>query len=230
MHLRSMASPPNRAPLVLLLVMAVGLGARFVRERGSSSALDSPSLAALDSQLTRVQAAGKRSTKRSSRVTTARVKGATSVASTSKRRSGARAGDGPETGAGEVRSERTPFGALPAEILEERSRDSVRTAQTPSIRAPRGGATGGRGEPAPARAPQGAVPSRSTPLDLETASVEELERLPRIGPALAQRIVEDRQAHGPFGSLTGLQRVRGIGPAMANLLRGRVTFNDARRP
>jgi len=60
--------------------------------------------------------------------------------------------------------------------------------------------------------------------------VEELERLPRIGPALAQRIVEDRQAHGPFGSLTGLQRVRGIGPAMANLLRGRVTFNDARRP
>ena len=56
-----------------------------------------------------------------------------------------------------------------------------------------------------------------------------LERLPRIGPALAARIVADRRINGEFGSLEALQRVRGIGPKLAELLRAHVTFSGAPR-
>lgn len=49
-------------------------------------------------------------------------------------------------------------------------------------------------------------------LDLNRASAEELELLPRIGPTLARRIVEDRARRGPFRSVEELTRVRGIGP------------------
>lgn len=51
------------------------------------------------------------------------------------------------------------------------------------------------------------------PLDLNLASAAELEALPGIGPALAQRIVDDREAHGPFAATADLARVPGIGPA-----------------
>jgi competence protein ComEA len=50
-------------------------------------------------------------------------------------------------------------------------------------------------------------------VDLDRASAAELTRLPRIGPALAARIVADREARGPFGSLEGVRRVPGMGPA-----------------
>ena len=69
-----------------------------------------------------------------------------------------------------------------------------------------------------------------TPVDVDRASAAELEALPRIGPALATRIIEERERDGPFGSLEGLQRVRGIGPAMAKGLAGHVTFSGTPRP
>jgi len=62
------------------------------------------------------------------------------------------------------------------------------------------------------------------PIDVDVAPAAELERLPRIGPALARRIVADRDANGPFGSLQALTRVRGIGPATARQLAPYVTF------
>jgi competence protein ComEA len=52
----------------------------------------------------------------------------------------------------------------------------------------------------------------SRTLDVNTATAAELERLPEIGPALARRIVEHREAHGGFRSPEELSRVRGIGP------------------
>jgi competence protein ComEA len=68
------------------------------------------------------------------------------------------------------------------------------------------------------------------PIDLDVASADAIEALPRIGPVLARRIVEDREANGPFGSLDGLQRVRGVGPALGRQLEGRVTFSGTARP
>lgn len=73
-------------------------------------------------------------------------------------------------------------------------------------------------------------PVATGPVDVDIAGVEELDRLPGIGPALAARIVEDRAARGPFGSLDALQQVRGIGPALAERLRAHVTFSQPPRP
>jgi DNA uptake protein ComE-like DNA-binding protein len=81
------------------------------------------------------------------------------------------------------------------------------------------------------RVPTAAIanPSRgataAVPVDLDLAGRAELEALPRIGPALAARIVASRDSLGPFGSLEGLGRVRGIGPAMLRQLRPLVTFS-----
>jgi len=50
------------------------------------------------------------------------------------------------------------------------------------------------------------------PLNVNTATAEELERLPRIGPVLARRIIEYREAHGPFRRIEELEAVPGIGP------------------
>jgi competence ComEA-like helix-hairpin-helix protein len=49
-------------------------------------------------------------------------------------------------------------------------------------------------------------------IDPNTAPVVELARLPRVGPAVAERIVQDRERHGPFHSAADLARVPGIGP------------------
>jgi competence protein ComEA len=73
-------------------------------------------------------------------------------------------------------------------------------------------------------------PSTVVPLDLDNASIASIESLPRIGPALASRIVANRDSFGAFGSLEGLQRVRGIGPAIAKSLRSVVTFSGVPRP
>jgi len=64
----------------------------------------------------------------------------------------------------------------------------------------------------------------------DLASEEELDALPGVGPALAARIVANRDSLGPFGSLEGLQRVRGIGPATAERLAAHVTFSPGFRP
>ncbi|MGH7678094.1 MAG: ComEA family DNA-binding protein [Gemmatimonadaceae bacterium] len=70
----------------------------------------------------------------------------------------------------------------------------------------------------------------SQPIDLDRATVTEIERLPGIGPTLAQRIVAHRDTAGSFGEIEALCQVRGVGPALAARLRPLVTFSGARRP
>ncbi|MDH7490211.1 MAG: ComEA family DNA-binding protein [Anaerolineae bacterium] len=70
-----------------------------------------------------------------------------------------------------------------------------------------------------------AIPTPSGPLNLNTATAAELEQLPGIGPALAARIVQYRQEHGPFRTVDALLLVSGIGPSTLNRIRSLVTVD-----
>ena len=62
------------------------------------------------------------------------------------------------------------------------------------------------------------------PVDINRATAAELEQLPRIGPALAARIIAWRNQHGPFRSMDDLRHVHGIGTTVSSLLENMVTF------
>jgi competence ComEA-like helix-hairpin-helix protein len=64
-------------------------------------------------------------------------------------------------------------------------------------------------------------------IDVDHATAVELDRLPGVGPALANRIVADRQTHGAFGSTEGLRRVRGMGAALVARLAPHLSFGGA---
>lgn len=71
--------------------------------------------------------------------------------------------------------------------------------------------------------------SRPPRLDLDVAPTADIERLPGVGPAIARRIVADRDAKGAFGCLAALDAVKGIGPALLARLDSLVTFSGAPR-
>lgn len=56
------------------------------------------------------------------------------------------------------------------------------------------------------------LPALVFPLNINTATLEQLQQLPNIGPTLAQAIINYRDSHGPFTSLEQLRSVSGIGP------------------
>jgi competence protein ComEA len=68
----------------------------------------------------------------------------------------------------------------------------------------------------------GATGGSSGPIDLNTATAEQLQELPGVGPVLAQRIVEFRQQRGRFNSVDDLRDVTGIGERRLADLRSRV--------
>ena len=72
-----------------------------------------------------------------------------------------------------------------------------------------GGAATGGGASA---AEPGGHQTSSAPVDINSATTEQLDTLPGIGPATAMKIVADREANGPFKSADDLGRVAGIGP------------------
>lgn len=90
------------------------------------------------------------------------------------------------------------------------------------------------GEIDPASVPSGASPGSVTagsdagrfpsgPIDVNTASVDELESLPGVGPATAAAIIDDRERNGPFATVGDLERVPGIGPAKLAAIADSVT-------
>ena len=99
------------------------------------------------------------------------------------------------------------------------------TANTGQGNAAQNGASQGGAQPQPARTltPAGSAQKGSTPVNINTATAEELQTLPRIGPAMAQRIIAWREAHGGFRSVDELDAVPGIGPSMLENLRPLVT-------
>ncbi len=101
--------------------------------------------------------------------------------------------------------------ADPGHVIEREDTD-VPAAAAPAAHAPRSRAAG----------PKPALTAR---LNVNTATAAELELLPGIGPALAGRIVQDRQANGPFKSVDDLDRVKGIGPKILDRIHELVTVD-----
>jgi competence protein ComEA len=62
-------------------------------------------------------------------------------------------------------------------------------------------------------------------VDLDRAQEWEILSLPKVGPALAHRILADRDSLGPFGSIDELRRVKGVGDGVVNAITPYVTFS-----
>ncbi|WP_312875920.1 helix-hairpin-helix domain-containing protein [Arthrobacter terrae] len=106
-----------------------------------------------------------------------------------------------------------------AAVLQDGEQLFIRTKdQAAAVPGPgaQSGAAGAAGPP-----PGGAVigPTAGTIVDLNTAGLAELMTLPRVGPVLAQRILDFRRQHGTFATAQELDAVDGIGPKLlASLL------------
>lgn len=111
--------------------------------------------------------------------------------------------------------------ALAAQISAVDSARAARSAK--ATRSPNSSSRGQRPKPTNRNGTL-AMPAAPLMVNVNSASAKELERLPRVGPALAARIVAWREEHGPFHSIDDLRHVRGIGPSTSSLLAPVVTF------
>ena len=86
-------------------------------------------------------------------------------------------------------------------------------------------ATLGPGTPSPTTPPASATgaPAAGGKVNINTATLEELDTLPGIGPAIAQRIIDYRTANGPFQTIEDVMNVRGIGQATFDSIKGLIT-------
>jgi competence protein ComEA len=69
------------------------------------------------------------------------------------------------------------------------------------------------------------LPIQDGKININLASLEELETLPGIGPVTAQKIIDYRQANGPFQTLEAIMDVSGIGPATFERIKDLITVS-----
>jgi competence protein ComEA len=79
------------------------------------------------------------------------------------------------------------------------------------------------GEPVVGEFAVGGAAGTDGRVNINIANVAELDRLPGVGPVLAARIAEYRDAHGPFASVDALDDVSGVGPALLEKVRAAAT-------
>ncbi|MFO8079984.1 MAG: helix-hairpin-helix domain-containing protein [Armatimonadota bacterium] len=107
----------------------------------------------------------------------------------------------------------------------------TRTPSTPPTRAPATASVAPRDQPAAVSAepsdslPEFARAPRASKVRLNRAGLDELQRIPGVGPELAKNIIYHRSMNGPFSSLEELNDVRGIGPATVEKIRVSATLN-----
>jgi competence protein ComEA len=63
-------------------------------------------------------------------------------------------------------------------------------------------------------------------VNINTASVDELTQLQKVGPKTAERIVAYRDANGPFKSVDDLKSVKGVGEKILELNKGQITVGE----
>jgi len=117
-------------------------------------------------------------------------------------RAGARVADAVAAAGGPVRNAELASVNLARPVVDGEQLVVLARGQGPAVAAP------------PA---VGGVASSGAPIDLNSATLEQLDTLPGVGPVLAQRILDWRAEHGRFGSTDELREVSGI---------GEVTFAD----
>lgn len=132
---------------------------------------------------------------------------------------GSRVGEALELAGGVLGSGRADAINL-ARVLQDGEQVRVPTQEEAERAAASGAPAGGAGVAAGAAEPRASPGGR---VDLNTADEALLDTLPGIGPATAQRIVQDRSANGPFRRVDDLLRVPGIGPKKLDALRDLVT-------
>jgi len=69
----------------------------------------------------------------------------------------------------------------------------------------------------------GAGAAPGAPVNINTASLEELDTLQGVGPSTAQKIIDYRTANGPFASIDDIKNVSGIGDARFAALKDSIT-------
>jgi len=81
-----------------------------------------------------------------------------------------------------------------------------------------------QGEAAPPSPPDGSAPDAATAMiNINTASVEELDKLPGIGPSIAKAIIDYRTKNGPFKQIEDINDVKGIGDALFEKIKDQIT-------
>ena len=107
-----------------------------------------------------------------------------------------------------------PAGVNLARVLTDGEQLRIGLATDPTVvggTAGVGDAPGSRGDSAGGATGGGGGSGGQALLDLNIATVQDLDTLPGVGPVLAERIVSWRTSHGPFKAVTDLRQVSGIG-------------------
>jgi competence protein ComEA len=95
------------------------------------------------------------------------------------------------------------------------STGSAGASPSPSVPPLKRGGSEAEGRDSPAPTNQASTneppPTEGALINLNTATSEQLQTLPRIGPVAAQRIIEYRETYGPFSTIEELTKVKGIG-------------------
>ncbi|OFI37926.1 hypothetical protein BIU82_05320 [Arthrobacter sp. SW1] len=108
-----------------------------------------------------------------------------------------------------------------AAVIQDGAKVHVpRPGEAPAANAGGGNGSSGTGAPGGGSAAHSGDGGK---VNINSASVEELDSLPRVGPVLAERIVAWREEHGPFAAVEELDAVDGVGPKMLEALLPLVT-------